>query len=147
MSLQQWHENAWLNKVQPSRHTVASLLEKAERDIADASVEALSVDGRFGHAYDAVRSLCETALHAAGYEVPRGQRAHERVLESLKFTLGGPWVATADFFSQCRRQRHDLMYKRAGVSQQKDADDLLQSARSLYEAVRDWLRRKHPDLL
>jgi hypothetical protein len=147
MSLQQWLDNAWIKRVRPSGHVVESLLAIAEREIGDASLEGISVDGRFDHSYDAIRSLCEVALHASGYEVPRGGRKHERVIESLKFTVDGPWTDEVDLFDRSRRLRHQSIYERIGVVQQQDADDLLRTARRLLEGTREWLDKQHPELV
>ena len=147
MSLQQWLDNAWLKRATPSAQVVQSLLAIAEREIADASLEGISADGRFDHAYDAVRSLCEAALHASGYAVPKGGRKHERVIESLKFTVDGPWTDEVDLFDRSRRLRHQSIYERIGVVRQRDADDLLETARRLLEATREWLHAQHPELV
>ncbi|HUU60582.1 MAG TPA: hypothetical protein VMZ50_13660 [Phycisphaerae bacterium] len=146
MSLQQWVDNAWARTIEPSRQAVADLLTIADREIADASVDAISVDGRFDHAYSAVRSLCEAALHASGYTIPKGGRQHERVIESLKFTLGGHWGREVDFLDRCRRLRHQTLYERSGVAQAGDANQLLDIARKLNAEVRQWLGDHHPDL-
>lgn len=147
MNLQQWLENSWIRRTEPSREEVANLLDVAHRDIGDASLQGLSPDGRFAHAYNAVRSLCEVGLHACGYCVPKGGRQHERVIESLRYTLGDEWAERTDFFDRCRRWRHQSMYERIGVVQQRDADDLLGAAKTLEIAVRDWLEQNHPDLI
>jgi len=147
MSLQQWLDNAWIRSITPSMQMISGLLAVAEREIQDASLEGMSPDGRFDHAYDAVRSLCEVALHACGYAVPKGGRKHERAIESLRFTLGGHWTGDVDFFDHCRRQRHQAIYERAGVAQARDADELLAAAKRLNEEVREWLRKEHPDLI
>ena len=147
MSLQQWLDNAWVIQVEASGQDVANLVAIARREIADASLEGISTDGRFVHAYDAVRSLCEAALHASGFRVPKGGRKHERDIESLKFTLGGRWANEVDFFDRCRRSRHKTLYERIGLVQQKDADDLLQAAKELLAAVETWLQSHHPALV
>ncbi len=147
MSLQQWLDNSWIRKTERSAEQIDELLAIASRQIADASLEGISADGRFNHAYDAVRVLCELALHAAGYSVPKGGRQHERSIESLKFTLGNQWATEADYFDRCRRRRHESMYDRSGVTQAGDADELLARARELHEAVNTWLRLHHPDLV
>ena len=146
MSLKQWLDNSWIQKVGPSQAGVENLLEIAGRQIADGSLQGMSPDGTFDHAYDAVRSLCELALHACGYQVPKGPGKHQRLIESLKFTLGGEWADGADFFDRCRRQRHKSKYERSGIAQQSDADDLLREAQRLLAAVKEWLKRNHPDL-
>jgi len=125
---------------------VSDLFAIADREISDASLDGMSPDGRFDHAYDAVRSLCELALHACGYQVPKGPGKHQRLIESLKFTLAGEWIGGADFFDRCRRRRHKSKYERSGVAQQSDADDLLREAQRLLATVKEWLKRNHPDL-
>ena len=147
MSLQQWVDNAWITEIAPKARDVANLLAIAEREIADGSLEGMSPDGRFDHAYEGVRALCEAALHACGYQVPRGTSKHQRLIESLKFTIDADWTGEVDFLDLCRRRRHQSRYDRAGVVQQRDADELLATARRLDAEVRRWLREHHPELL
>ena len=147
MTLQQWLDNSWIREAERSRQETRSLLGIAEREIADASLEGISGDGRFNHAYNAVRTLCQVALLACGFSVPKGGRQHERVIESLKFTLGQEWSEEADYFDLCRRMRHKSSYEGTGIAQSKDADDLLAAARKLYQAIEVWLATKHPDLV
>ncbi len=147
MSLQQWLENAWITASRPSAQEVGNLLAIAERDTADASLEGMSADGRFDHAYSAIRTLCQVALHASGYAVPKGGRQHERVIESLKFTLGANWADQVDYFDRCRRLRHKSLYEKAGVVRGPDADALLEAAARLLSEVRAWLRANHPKML
>jgi len=147
MSLQQWLDNSWIKRTEPSPEEVADLLDIAGREIRDGLVKGLSPDGRFSHAYNAVRLLCEVALHAEGYTVPKGGREHERTIESLKLTLGGDWGVQADYFDRCRRQRHQSLYERSGVSREEDANEWLDAAIKLNTAVRDWLKHRHPELV
>lgn len=147
MSLRQWLDNRWIITVERSATHVANLLALADREIGDASSHEISCDGRFNHAYAAVRDLCELALHAGGYKIPKGGREHERSIQSLKFTLGDRWADDVDFLDRCRRLRHQSLYERIGVVQQEDADELLGTARKLAAEVRQWLRQHHPGLL
>ncbi len=147
MSLQQWHENGWIHEIKPSAAEVANLLDLARREIGDGALEGISSDGRFEHAYTAVHALCQTALHASGYAVVKGGRGHERTLESSRLTLGGQWSDLADYFDQCRRMRHRLIYERSGVTQQQDANELLSAAKQLQAAVKNWLQDNHTDLV
>ncbi len=151
MSLQQWLDNAWIIKVQAPRQETAqetaNLLAIAEREIEDAALEGISVDGRFSHAYNAVRMLCQVALHAEGYAVPKGGRQHERTLESLRFTLDGDWSKEVDYLDRCRRSRHKAVYEQTDVTQHQDADQLLTLAKKLLPSVKEWLSRNHADLV
>jgi len=147
MSLQQWLDNSWIVRADRSKVETAGLLGLVDRDLSDGSLDQISSDGRFGCAYSAMRSLCQLALHAEGYRVRKGQREHERVIESLKYTLGIEWNDQADYFDRCRRIRHKLMYDAADVVNRIDANELLESAKTLREAVIAWLRSKHADLV
>lgn len=147
MTLEQWLSNSWLIGIEANAHETQNLLAIAEREIADASIEQISDDGRFTHAYSAVRALCEVALFASGYSIPKGQRQHERLIASLKFTLGESWSEDVDYFDRCRRLRHKSLYDGTGMASPADARELLQSARKLLTAVRSWLIEHHPRLL
>ena len=146
MSLQQWLENSWVVQVKPSPQAVKDHLAIADRELEDGAA-VRSADGKFGHAYDAVRALCEAAINAAGYQVPKGSRQHERLIESLKYTLGKACPDDVDYLDRCRRQRHKVKYERTGVVSRGDADELLDAAKRLRSAVQAWLESNHPDLI
>ncbi len=147
MTLHEWRDNGWIREIESSKQEVIDFLSIAERELTDASVQALSVDSRFGHAYAAVRILCQVALQATGFAVPKGGREHERVLESLRFTLGGEWSKDADYFDQCRRMRHKSQYERSGVARESDATELLDAAKRLQVGLMTWLSKNHSALL
>lgn len=147
MTLQQWVSNGWLNSIDASSQEIENALRIAKRELADASLEGISPDGQFEHAYNAVRSLCQAALLAEGFRVPKGQRQHERVIESLKFTLGENWTDTADYYDRCRRMRHQSMYDSDGIARPEDANELVESAQELQTAVLSWLTENHSNLM
>jgi len=66
MSLQDWAQNGWLKRHEPSRHEVRELLAVADRSLADSGIGGLSTDGRFGLAYAAALQCAIAALAAAG---------------------------------------------------------------------------------
>src|SRR5271155_4828360 len=123
-----------------------NLLGVVDRELADASVAGLSDEGRFTHAYDAALLLCKLALHASGFEVQKRAPGHHAIwINSLEFTLGAKYKATAIHLSKCSKLRHTGLYDQAGVVEKQDAADLLEAARELRVAVLDWLRSQHPD--
>jgi len=147
MSLEHWESISWIRKAERSAAHVDDLLGVVERELKDASITALSADNRFVHAYNAARTLCDIALHAAGYGVPKNTSQHERTINSLQFTLGSEWEKETDFFDRCRRERNQSLYDKSDVVRTRDADELLESARRLNEAVRKWLKENHADLV
>ena len=66
MSLKDWLDNGWLKQHQTDRQEITDLLSIVERDLADAEISALSVDWRFGIAYNAALKLCTIILYAQG---------------------------------------------------------------------------------
>ena len=86
-------------------------------------------------------------MTASGFVVPKGMLQHQRVIESLKFTLGSEWADETDYFDLCRRNRHKSIYEQSGINQPRDADQLLESAKKLLTATEAWLQRDHPDLI
>lgn len=57
-----------LEQITPAKETIKRLLEGAARHIADAKVQAISAETRFGSAYTAIRMLADVGLHAHGYQ-------------------------------------------------------------------------------
>jgi len=147
MSLEQWLQNAWLQKHEPTLPEIQQLFQVVDRDISDAQAAGLSTDGKFQHAYDAALQLCMIALLVAGYRVPKGQGHHKQAIDSLRYTLGNKWSDTADHIERCSRKRGQAMYERIDVVSKKDADELLGTATELRTDVLEWLKENHPALV
>jgi hypothetical protein len=145
MSLETWCSNNWLTEHQTSREEVADLLAVVNRDLDDAAIERLSPDWRLGIAYNAALQLATLALAAAGYR-PDRQRAHERAILSLQYTIGldAETIATLD---GVRRMRNRSNYERAGTASPSQAREVYSIAAELRERVVEWLRTNHPALV
>jgi len=66
---------------------MADLFRLVARDLKDAQVSQLSLDGRLGIAYNAALQSATAALAAAGYRAAR-ESHHYRVIQSLAHTIG-----------------------------------------------------------
>ncbi|MEZ6088734.1 MAG: hypothetical protein R3C05_12055 [Pirellulaceae bacterium] len=147
MSLQDWKRNHWLKESPPTLAEITQLFAVVDREISDASILGLSVDGQFMHAYDAALNLCAIALRASGYMVVKGQGHHKRTIEALPFCLGKEFTKIADFIEVSSRQRGQAMYDRTGVVEARDATELLEVAKDLRAALIQWLMREHANLI
>ncbi len=145
MSLKDWQANRWLTKHETSPQEIADLLAVVERDLADASVDRLSADWRVGISYNAALQLAIMALAASGYRAER-QRAHERAIRSLRFTVGID-QGTIDTLDAVRRKRNLVNYERAGTVSDSEAQEVFDLVMDLRTRVTDWLRQEHPELL
>lgn len=135
-----------LDAVTPNRATVARLLAAAERNLADASLSALSAENRFDAAYKAIMQSAMVALHANGYRTLTSRPGHHQTaIQSLTHTIGLPADAVI-VLDALRKQRNLSDYDGDPVSE-KVVSDCIASAHALVKQVRDWLKQQRPDLL
>lgn len=147
MSLEQWRRNGWLVSDDTTPAEIADLLAVVDRELSDAAVPGVSVDGRFMHAYDAGLILCMIPLRASGYRVTKGSGHHKRAIESLPLTVGMDFRDVSDQIEIASRKRGQAMYDHVGVVEERDAEVLIQTATALRSIVLAFLARKYPKLL
>lgn len=145
MSLRDWLVSRWLVEHTTSAEEIADLFAVVERDLADAAVPRLSPDWRLGIAYNAALQLAHAALAAEGYR-PARERAHERALLSLRFTVGLA-QSRVDLLDQIRRKRNSINYERAGTTSAAEATEIYEAAVELRAATIRWFRLRHKALL
>jgi hypothetical protein len=145
MNLPSWLENRWLAEHETSRNEVADLLALVDRDLADSALQQLSPDWRMGIAYNAALQLATLALAASGYR-PGRDRAHERTIQSLRYTVALD-QATVDVLDTVRRKRNASSYDRAGLTSATEAAEVHDLAVALRARVLVWLRQEHPELV
>ena len=133
------------------RHTtsedeIKGLRKVVNRDIQDASIDALSADRRFATAYNAVLQLSKIALACAGYRVRSGSGHHFKTFEVIKIALGTPKVEDlADYFDLCRRKRNNIDYDSAEVVSETEAEELFKKAKEFQILIEDWIEKNYPD--
>lgn len=133
-TLQQWRRNGWLKPHKPSDSEISDLMEIVDRDLQDAQSD-LSLDWKFGIAYNAVLKLCTILLYLAGYK-PERNLAHYRTLQALPHLLPQYSADDADFLDACRIRRNTAEYDLAGSTTQTEFEELYQFAQDLRTAVK-----------
>lgn len=128
-----------------SREEVNRLLAVAERNLADADVVAVSLDARIGFAHAATIAAAAAALAAEGYRAGK-ERHHERLLDSLRYTIGIDLRLLKQLHG-VRRARNAMTYEQIGEATPADVEAIITRARSLREAVLVWLRTRHPEVV
>ena len=128
------------------RVDVQTLMDLAEREMHDGGVEALSLEGRYGHAYAAVRALAEAVMVAESFRPSGGPGQHEVVFAFLRHVPTARWQGEAEYFDACRQRRHLIAYRRAQVVTETELEDLLAEGKRFLEAVRAWLVAHHAPL-
>jgi hypothetical protein len=145
MTLQRYLENSWVRKHETSPQEIADLLAIADRDIQQSQTPGLGPEWRFSIAYNAMLQLATAALAAAGFQAER-QNKHQRTIECLAFTVGLE-RSVIDFWDVCRRKRHTNVYDEVGAISDREADELIASAKTLRNQVLSWLKAKHRELV
>ncbi|MGP0069585.1 MAG: hypothetical protein ACLQGP_39045 [Isosphaeraceae bacterium] len=146
MSLELWLQSQYTIKQETTAPELLDLLQVVDRELSDASIPALSSDGKFGHAYNAGLCLCRIALRAAGYRVAKGKGVHQYEINSLVYTLGNEKKDEMIFLSRCSRIRGQEVYDRTGVADPQDVVDLIETVKQLRLDVLSWLKADHPGL-
>jgi HEPN domain-containing protein len=145
MTLSDWLKNQWLKSHKTSPEEIKQLFQIAERDLQDASVSEISLDWRLAMAYNASLRYATIALNVLGYRTA-GEGHHERLIESLRYTIS----AEPDVMAQLqsfRKKRNVSSYDVAGTVSQYEVDQAIQLARELSGLVKDWLKKKYPELI
>ncbi|NMG77292.1 DNA-binding protein [Aromatoleum diolicum] len=135
-----------LQRFEPDAAGIQRLLAAAERNLADASIPALSAENRFDAAYKAIMQCAMLGLWANGYRTSTSQPGHHQTaIQVLPKTLGLP--ADAVIVLDALRKRRNLNdYEGDAVSDAVVAE-CLQQAGSLLTHTRKWLQAHRPTLL
>ncbi|HYN82234.1 MAG TPA: hypothetical protein VES88_12080 [Gemmatimonadaceae bacterium] len=145
MTLQSWLANRWLVEHETSAEEIADLLSVVDRDLIDAKVAGVSSDWRLAMAYNAALQLATLALAAEGFR-PDRLRAHERAIQSLRYTVGAD-RDVIDVLDAVRRKRNVSNYERAGSATEGEVREVYEIATTLRHRVRAWLAERHPELI
>jgi hypothetical protein len=135
-----------VEQVVPAQDSLTRLLAGAERHIADAKVQRISLETRFFSAYAAIRMLAHACLLAQGYRpTGEGARADPSATQSLPVTLGIDEKGAARI-EKLRRLR-DLTEATGNIIPESALNVCVQQAESLRAKTLAWLKINHPELL
>lgn len=132
--------------ITPSRQNVRRLLESAARHIADAKVNSISAETRFGSAYIAIRMIADAGLHAHGYRTLTSKPGHHQTaIQTLVHTFGID-ASTVMRLDHLRKQRSLVEYTGETVSSGA-LNECLAQAEVLHAVALAWLKSNKPKLL
>jgi hypothetical protein len=145
MSLQRWVEYGWLRAEPSSREEIGDLLGLVARALKDSRVTAISDDLRFQAAFSAMLNAANTALRASGFRTRVQTGHHQKIIESLEFTLQAEptLVQKMRVFS---KKRNATSYDAAGSVSEAELVQAIELAELLKRRVTDWLQSSHPEL-
>ena len=144
MSLADWAANRWIIAHAASPEEIENLFAVVDRSLKDASIPALSADGRLTFAYNAGLQLATIALAAEGYR-PGRERSHERAINSLQFSAGVA-TKTVNLLDLTRRKRNTANYEQIDMATDTEVEELLKAVKALRSEIARWLKQQHPAL-
>ena len=142
-----WKKLLQANKVHShttSRQELDEIRRLVARDLADASIPALSEDRRFATAYNAALQTAKMAIACAGYRVASVPGHHRLTFEGVKLAIGRPAEQLADYFDACRRKRNEIDYTGATIATTTEAEELLVHAKAFFDLVERWIAAEYP---
>jgi len=145
VSLEDWLNEGHLKSYKTSRKEIEQLFAVFERDMADARVEALSVERKFESAYNAALVIARAALATSGYRTS-GEGNHYWTIQSLAFTLQMD-ADTINRFNKFRQKRNTSNYEMIGVVSEQEVTEMIALAQELCNLVAKWLEENHPNLI
>ena len=130
----------------PDKAGIGRLLGAADRNLADAKLQALSTDNRFDAAYKSIMQCAMVALWAKGYRTSTSQPGHHQTaIQTLPKTLGVS-AQTVIVLDALRKQRNASDYEGDPVSG-KALDSCLQEAERLRAMLQQWLESEYPEIV
>lgn len=135
-----------LERIETDPEAIRRLLEAAERNLADAQVEAISPENRFDAAYKAIMQLANAALQANGFRTLTSRPGHHMtMIQSLPRTIGleRDRMITLD---SLRKQRNVSDYSGDPVSTAA-MQACISNAQTLLKLTKSWLHANRPDCL
>lgn len=116
-----------------------------QRDLADASLTALSSDRRFATAYNAALQTATMVIACVGYRTS-GMGHHQTTFEAAELALGPESTVLAAYFDVCRRKRNTVDYDRAHVATETEALEIVERAKDFLAFTEDWISLNYPAL-
>ncbi|MCC5865693.1 MAG: HEPN domain-containing protein [Wenzhouxiangella sp.] len=133
-----------LERIEPDPAAIRRLLQAAERNLADAGIEAVSPENRFDAAYKAIMQLANLALQANGYRTLTSRPGHHMtMIQSLTRSIGLDRERMISL-DTLRKQRNVSDYSGDPVSPAA-METCIASAEALLEDVKAWLQSHYPN--
>jgi uncharacterized protein (UPF0332 family) len=145
MSLENWLNNGWLKRHQTSQTEVQGILGLVSRDIKEACNLTINTDWRMNMAFNASLQCANAALMASGYRAASQTGHHERIINSLKYTIGMSGEII-DQLNKFRNKRIKATYDLAGAISDYEVEEAIKLAKQILKSVIEWLAKYHPEL-
>jgi hypothetical protein len=126
-------------EVEPSgQEEIARLLGKIKVKIADAKIQAISLDTRFDIAYEALLQIGLTALRCHNLRPDSRGGHHVTALQTLPLTIGYP-KEKVRLLDEFRKRRAAGLYDGSFTPSEKELSELVDEVCALLARLEEWL--------
>lgn len=128
------------------RTEIGKLLKGAARNLKDAGNPDNSNAVRFNCAYTAIMQVSQAAMFASGYRPNTSEGGHHvTMVQALVHTIGLD-PARVHVLDAHRRKRNVIDYS-GEDAEPSEVRDAIAAAQALLKDMKDWLGKKHPELV
>ena len=129
-----------LEKIEVDEAAIKRLMVAAERNIADAHVEEISLENRFDAAYKAIMQLSNAALQANGFRTLTSKPGHHMTMIQVLSQTIGLDKDTVIVLDSLRKQRNVSDYSGDPVPGSA-VEECISQAQNLFSEVQEWLKK------
>jgi hypothetical protein len=130
----------------PDRNEIGGKLAVVQRDLRFSGDPNGDPDWRFVAAFNAALQSATVALLASGYDLPKGTGSHQRMIDTLKFTIAAD-TALVDELQAFRAKRGGTVYETVGIASESEIEEMRELAVKLSDRVNGWMKAHHKELL
>lgn len=128
-----------LEKITPHHDAINQLVRAAERNLADAKIDAVSAETRFDAAYKTIMQISNAVLQANGYRTLTSKPGHHQTMIQLLPQTLGVDRNTVIVLDAMRKQRNVADYS-GDIITESTVRDCISQAEKLLVTFKMWLK-------
>ena len=129
-----------------SEKEISDLFDIVERDLNDSNTGDLSLDWKFGIAYNAALKLATILVRGSSLRVKSGSH-HMNTIALLPAILGEDYIDDKNYLDSCRRKRNAVEYDYTGGVTEIEVAELQDFVVELKTKVEEWCVKNSISLL
>jgi uncharacterized protein (UPF0332 family) len=142
MSIEELVKEGSIRPFEATHGEIERAIEIAQRDLTLAErLLGEDLDWCFSIAYNAVLQACRAHMFHLGYR-PASTEAHKATFEFMQIVIEEPYKQSISYFDQVRKKRHRAVYDDVGVISEKEAKELLRTAREFLSYTESKLKEQ-----
>lgn len=146
MTINSLLERGFIERRDFSEKEISDLFDIVERDLNDSNTGDLSLDWKFGIAYNAALKLATILVRGSSLRVKSGSH-HMNTIALLPAILGEDYIDDKNYLDSCRRKRNAVEYDYTGGVTEIEVAELQDFVVELKTKVVEWCVKNSISLL